>query len=86
MAVRIDDRSADGRSIKGYIFGSPGTLEVSCSLRTGLSLIDGWITLTPHGAESMTLRAGDSLLLHPGFSGNWRNETVARLNFDVVRA
>jgi hypothetical protein len=32
----------------------------------------------------MTPRAGDSLLLHPRFSGNWENETVTHIRFKVI--
>lgn len=83
MTVRIEDQSPDGR-ISGHITGTPGTLEVACKLRTSLRLMQGWITLTPHGGPSMTLKAGDSLVLHPGFTGDWQNETVAVLNFEVL--
>jgi uncharacterized cupin superfamily protein len=46
--------------------------------------MQGWITLTPHGGPSMTLKAGDSLVLDPGFTGNWENETAAVLSFEVM--
>lgn len=84
MTVRVDDRSSDGRRISGCIIGTPGTLAVTCSARTELRLVQGWITLTPDGSAAMTLRPGDSLLLHPGFSGSWQNDTVAHLGFEVT--
>lgn len=84
MTVRIDDRSSDGRRISGYIIGTAGTLAVACSASTDLRIVDGWITLTPDGSPSMTLKAGDSLVLHPGFRGRWQNETLAHVNFQVM--
>lgn len=66
-------RASDARRISGHITGTPGTpgtLEVASSVHTGLRFSEGRITLTPHGGPSMTLKAGDSLALHPGFSGN----------------
>ena len=84
MTVRIDERSSDGRRIRGYIVGTPGMLAVVCSASTDFRLVEGWITLTPDGSPAMTLRAGDSLVIHPGFSGRWQNETMAHLNFEIM--
>ena len=86
MTVHVDEHSLDGRRISGHITGTPGVLDVACNLRTDLMLVDGWITLTPEGSPPMTLRKGDSLVLHPGFRGQWQNETVAHLNFEVTRS
>lgn len=83
MTVRIEEHASDGRRVTGYVTGTPGTLAVVCRARTGFKLVSGWITLTPEGGSPMTLKAGDSLILHPGFCGSWQNETVASLTVDV---
>ena len=34
-------------------------------------VISGVVVVTPEGAEPMTLRAGDALVVEPGFTGRW---------------
>lgn len=84
MTVRVRDRSPDGRRLEGYIIGTPGTLQASCRVPTRLKLIDGWMTLTGPDSTPVTLRAGDSLVIEPGFHGSWQNETIAHLHFRVT--
>lgn len=84
MTVRVQDRSADGKRLQGYIIGTPGTLQVACKARTWLRLLDGWITLTCDGDPPITLRAGDEFVVEPGFRGQWENETFTHLNFGLV--
>lgn len=84
LAVQVDARSDDGRRISGHLTGTPGTLHVTCGVRTDLRIAEGWISLKPDGGPGMSLRAGDSIILHPGFSGDWLNETITHIRFEVT--
>lgn len=84
MTVGVHERSPDGKRLEGYIIGTPGTLQVSCRARTRLKLLEGWITLATEDSPPVTLRAGDSLVIDPGFRGQWQNESIAHLNFSIV--
>lgn len=84
MTVRVQDRSSDGRRLKGYIIGTTGTLQAVCRARTQLTLIEGWITLTTEDSPPMTLRSGDNVTIEAGFRGTWQNESFTHLNFTVT--
>lgn len=35
-------------------------------------VISGVVVVTPEGGEPMTLRAGDAMVMEPGFTGRWQ--------------
>lgn len=35
-------------------------------------VISGMVVVTPEGGEPMTLRAGDAMVMEPGFTGRWQ--------------
>ena len=64
---------------------TPGKWRISYDEREFCHILDGVSVIVEEGGKAVTLRAGDSFILRPGFKGTWeviettRKEYVIRL-------
>jgi uncharacterized cupin superfamily protein len=58
---------------------TPGKWRVSYSEWEYFRMLEGVSVLTPDGGDPVTLRAGDSHIIRPGFTGTWEvTETTTK--------
>lgn len=74
------EESTDGKLFAGVWESTPGKWRIVydeweyCSILSGVSIV------TPDGGAPVSLRAGDSFVLQPGFKGTWEVvETTQKL-------
>jgi uncharacterized cupin superfamily protein len=78
------DESPDGKLFTGLWEATPGAWRVRydewefCEIESGHSVV------TPDGGEPIHLRAGDRLVLRPGFTGVWEVMETTRKSY-VIR-
>lgn len=78
------DESEGGKMFAGVWESTPGAWRVAydewefCTILSGVSIV------TPEGGAPVTLKAGDSFVLRPGFTGVWDVVETTRKSF-VIR-
>jgi uncharacterized cupin superfamily protein len=78
------EESPDGKLYAGIWEATPGKWRVSydeweyCQLESGVSVV------TEDGGKAVTLKAGSSLVLRPGFQGTWEVLETTRKTY-VIR-
>lgn len=63
---------------------TPGTWSIRYDEWESFTLLAGHSIVTPDGGEPVHLRAGDSMVIEPGFSGTWRVLETTRKTY-VIR-
>src|SRR5262249_9082042 len=76
--------SADGKTYGGIWEATPGAWRVSYDEWESCTLLSGHSVVTPEGGRPIELRAGDTLILEPGFTGVWRVVETTRKSY-VIR-
>ena len=76
--------SADGKTFCGIWQATPGVWRVSYDEWESCTLIEGHSIVTPEGGEPVHLRAGDTIVLEPGFAGTWEVVETTRKSY-VIR-
>lgn len=64
---------------------TPGAWRVAYDEWEYIRILEGHSILTPDGGEPVTLRAGDSYVIRPGFTGIWDVVETTRKDY-VIRA
>jgi uncharacterized cupin superfamily protein len=78
------EETPDGKLYAGVWEATPGKWRVSyeeweyCQVESGISIV------TEDGGKAVTLKAGDSLVLRPGFKGTWEVVETTRKTY-VIR-
>lgn len=78
------NESADGRTFAGVWEATPGAWRVQYDEWEYCAILSGISEVTRDGAAPVRLKAGDHLVIEPGFSGVWRVVETTRKTF-VVR-
>lgn len=75
---------AGGGLYAGVWQSTPGTWRVVYDEWEYFSILEGYSIVTEDGAEPVHLRAGDRMILRPGFTGTWQVVETTRKDY-VVR-
>jgi len=78
------NESADGKTFAGVWEATPGAWRVVYDEWEYCAILSGVSELTRDGAAPMRLKAGNHLVIEPGFEGVWRVVETTRKTF-VVR-
>jgi uncharacterized cupin superfamily protein len=78
------NESADGKTFAGVWEATPGAWRVAYDEWEYCAILSGVSELTRDGAGPVRLKAGDHLVIEPGFQGVWRVIETTRKTF-VVR-
>lgn len=62
---------ADGGVYAGIWESTPGKWRISYDEWEYFHMLEGYSIITPYDGEPVHLRAGDRLILRPGFNGTW---------------
>jgi uncharacterized cupin superfamily protein len=74
-----DTPQAD-RLISGVWESTPGKWRIAYDEWEFCSILSGVSTITEDGGEAVTIRAGETFILRPGFKGTWEvTETTRKL-------
>lgn len=76
--------SADSKTYCGIWEATPGTWRIHYDEWESCTLLSGHSVVTPDGAAPVHLRAGDTMVLEPGFSGTWQVIETTRKSY-VIR-
>jgi len=76
--------SADGRTFCGIWEATPGAWRISYDEWESCTLLSGHSIVTPDGEAPVHLRAGDTMVLEPGFRGVWKVVETTRKSY-VIR-
>jgi uncharacterized protein len=76
--------SDDGKTFGGIWESTPGAWRVAYDEWESCTILSGRSVVTPEGGEPITLSAGDTLILEPGFRGVWSVEETTRKTY-VIR-
>jgi len=76
--------SADGKTFCGVWEASAGIWRVSYDEWESCTLLAGHSIVTPEGEAPVHLRAGDTMVLEPGFRGTWEVVETTRKTY-VIR-
>lgn len=81
----VGESARDGEVRTGIWQATPGvTRSIKGETCEICFILEGLIELTPDGGEPVTYRAGDSFIMKPGYTGNWRTiETVKKIYVSV---
>ncbi|BBE73947.1 cupin domain-containing protein [Oharaeibacter diazotrophicus] len=83
--VWLVEETDDGKLFAGVWEATPGTWRVAYDEWEFCTILDGISILHEDGAETpRVLRAGDSFVIRPGFTGLWEVVETTRKNY-VVR-
>ncbi len=63
---------------------TPGTWRISYSEWEYVRILSGVSVLTEDGADPVTLRAGDSYIIRPGFEGTWDVRETTLKDYVIV--
>jgi uncharacterized cupin superfamily protein len=79
------DTARDGQVKTGIWQATPGvTRSIKGELFEFCHILEGVVELTPDGGEPVIYKAGDSFVMKPGYTGNWRTiETVKKIYVTV---
>jgi hypothetical protein len=70
----------DGEASSGVWVCSPGPSFWKLETNEFVHIIGGSMTVTPQGGESVTLKAGDTMMFPRGWEGTWEiHETLRKL-------
>lgn len=75
---------ADGGIYAGIWESTPGKWRIVYDEWEYFRIIEGYSIVTEDGGEPVHLRAGDSLILRPGFKGTWEVIETTRKDY-VIR-
>jgi uncharacterized protein len=75
---------ADGGIYAGIWQSTPGKWRISYDEWEYFHILDGYSIVTEEGGEPVHLRAGDRLILRPGFKGTWEVIETTRKDY-VIR-
>lgn len=79
------DQSLDGRVRTGLWESTPGHWHVFKDKTYEFGhILEGVVELTEDGGKPVTYRAGDNLVMKPGFRGTWRTVETVRKVFVVA--
>ncbi len=78
------DESADQKTIAGVWESTPGAWRVVYDEWEFCTILSGVSVVTPDGGVPVTLKAGDSFVLKPGFTGIWDVVETTQKSF-VIR-
>lgn len=76
--------SPDGKTFCGVWESTPGAWRVVFEEWESCTILSGHVIVTPDGGDPITLKAGDTLVTEPGFTGIWDVKETVRKTF-VVR-
>lgn len=83
MKTWILHTSNDGRMISGVWTATPGTYHATYAEYEFVHIIEGRITITPDGEESMNVGPGDAFVVEAGFEGTWEIKESVVKHFDI---
>jgi len=83
MKTWILHTSNDGSMISGIWTATPGTYHATYSEYEFVHLIEGRITITPEGEESLDVGPGDAFVVEAGFKGTWQIREAVVKHFDI---
>ncbi|MGE6739222.1 cupin domain-containing protein [Allorhizobium pseudoryzae] len=75
---------ADGGLYAGIWQSTPGKWRISYDEWEYFHILDGYSIVTEEGGEPVHLKAGDRLILRPGFKGTWEVIETTRKDY-VIR-
>lgn len=75
---------ADGGLYAGVWESTPGKWRIVYEEWEYFHILSGYSVVTEDGGEAMHLRAGDSMILRPGFKGTWEVLETTRKDY-VIR-
>ncbi|NLR95674.1 cupin domain-containing protein [Rhizobium sp. P38BS-XIX] len=75
---------ADGGLYAGIWEATPGTWKIVYDEWEYFHILSGYSIVTAEGGESVHLRAGDRMILKPGFKGTWEVVETTRKDY-VIR-
>ncbi|MDZ7873312.1 MAG: cupin domain-containing protein [Rhizobium sp.] len=75
---------ADGGIYAGIWQSTPGKWRISYDEWEYFHILEGYSVVTEDGGEPIHLRAGDRLILRPGFKGTWEVIETTRKDY-VIR-
>lgn len=78
------NESADGKTFAGVWEATPGAWRIAYDEWEYCAILSGVSEVTRDGGETTRLKAGDHLVIEPGFTGVWRVVETTRKTF-VVR-
>lgn len=78
------EETPDGKLYSGVWEATPGTWRVVYEEWEYCCVISGVSVVTQDGETPITLKAGDSLILRPGFTGTWEVVETTRKTY-VIR-
>lgn len=78
------NESADGKTFAGVWEATPGAWRIAYDEWEYCAILSGVSEVTRDGGETVPLKAGDHLVIEPGFTGVWRVVETTRKTF-VVR-
>lgn len=79
--------SADGRTSVGVWECSPGSFSARRDGYTEIcQLLEGSVTIDTEGGDSVTLRAGDTMVMPDGWVGVWHVHETLRKTYVIVNS
>ena len=80
------DAARDERINTGVWEATPGVMRsIKGETFEFCHILSGVVEITPDGGEPVIYRAGDSFVMKPGFTGNWKTiETVRKIYLTVT--
>lgn len=76
--------SADGKTFCGIWEATPGRWRIVYEEWESCTLLEGHSIVTPDGGAPVELKAGDTMILEPGFAGSWEVVETTRKSY-VIR-
>jgi uncharacterized cupin superfamily protein len=83
MKTWILHTSNDGSMISGVWTATAGTYHATYAEYEFVHIIEGSITITPDGEESMDVGPGDAFVVEAGFTGTWEIKEPVLKHFDI---
>lgn len=83
MKTWIQHTSADGSMISGTWMATPGSYHATYTGYEFVHLIEGRLSITPDGGETIQMTPGDAFVVEPGFTGVWKIEEKVLKHFDI---
>ena len=83
MKTWVEYTSEDGSMISGWWSATPGTYHATYAAPEFVHMIDGQITITPDGGQSVTVAAGDAFVVEADFKGTWKIKKEVFKHFTI---
>jgi hypothetical protein len=77
------EEADDGKTFAGVWESTPGVWRIVYDEWEYCSILSGVSVVTPDGEAPVRLRAGDTLVIRPGFTGTWEVVETTRKLFVV---